>query len=71
MGAQILFLQEKGMRLGLVVEGEGQALGTCFVEFCLQLHITNSTGSFKLDRRETGATEVCVSSLDLVGLNLF
>jgi hypothetical protein len=35
------------------------------------IHIPNSTESFKLDRQETRATEVCASSLDLVGLNLF
>jgi hypothetical protein len=35
------------------------------------IHIPNSTESFKLDRQETGATEVYASSLDLVGLNLF
>jgi hypothetical protein len=43
------------VHLGLVVEGEEWALGTCVVEFSLRLYIPNSTGSFKLDRRETGA----------------
>jgi hypothetical protein len=45
----------RGVNLGLVVEGEEWALGTCVVEFSLRLYIPNSTGSFKLDRRETGA----------------
>ena len=55
----------------IVVKGEGQAPWTCFVEFYLRLHIPNSTGSFKLYKRETGTTEVCVSSLGIAGLNLF
>jgi hypothetical protein len=42
----------------------------CVVEFSLRLCIPNSTRSFKLDRRETGVTEVCLSSLDFEGLNL-
>jgi hypothetical protein len=61
----------RGVRLGLVVGGEEWAPGTCVLEFSVQIHIPNSTRTFKLDRRETGATEVCVSSLDLTGLNLF
>ena len=32
------------MRLGVVVEGEGRAPGTCVVEICLRLHIPDSTG---------------------------
>jgi hypothetical protein len=38
-----------------------------------QQHIPNSTrvSSLKLDRQEKSATEVCVSSFDLVSLNLF
>jgi hypothetical protein len=71
VGTQILLLREKGVRLGLVIEGEGRPPGTCVVEFRLRLHNPNSTRSFKLDRQKTGATEVCVSSLDVVGLNLF
>jgi hypothetical protein len=38
------------VRLGLIVEGEEQAFRAYVVEFSLQLHIPNSTGSFKLDR---------------------
>jgi hypothetical protein len=34
------------------------------VEFSLGKHIPNSSESFKLDRQETGATEVHMSSLD-------
>ena len=35
----------RGVRLRLVVEGEGQAgLGLVFVETCLRLHIPFSTG---------------------------
>jgi hypothetical protein len=70
-GTLILLLREKRVRLGLVVEGEGQAPGTYVVEFSLGLHIPNSTGNFKLDRQETGPTEVCMSSLDLANSNLF
>jgi hypothetical protein len=55
----------------LLFEGEDRCLGLVVLGFCQQLHIPNSTGSFKLDRRETGTTEVCVSSLDIVGSNLF
>ncbi len=39
--------------------------------FCRTLHdkhVSNSSGSFKRDRQETGGTEVHVSSLD-VGLS--
>jgi hypothetical protein len=54
----------------LLLEGEDRRLGLV-VGFCLRLHILNSTGSFKLDRREKGATEVCVSSMDLAISNLF
>jgi hypothetical protein len=61
----------KGRAPRTVVKEEGWAPGTCDVKFSLRLHIPISTRSFKLDRRETSATEVCVSSLDLVDLNLF
>ncbi len=66
------FFGKKGVRLGLV-KGEGRVPGTCLVDFCLPQHIPNSTGvsSFKLDRQEKSATEVCVSSFDLVSLHLF
>jgi hypothetical protein len=37
------------------------------VEFCLRLHIPNSTGSFELDRQETGVTEMHVSYLVQAG----
>jgi hypothetical protein len=60
----------KGVGLGLVVEGEEWATGTCVVEFSLRLHIPNSTESFKLDRRETGPT-VCLSLMELAVLTLF
>ncbi len=38
------FLREKGVRLGLVVEGEGGRLGLVLVMICLRLHIPFSTG---------------------------
>ncbi len=33
------FLQEKGVHLGLVVEGEGERLELVLVMICLRLHI--------------------------------
>ncbi len=64
-GCSDLVVSGKGRApIGLVVEEKG-SLGTCVVEFFLRLRIPNSTGSFKLDRQETGATKVQVSSLDL------
>ncbi len=59
------------MHLGLVVEVEEWAPGICVVEFSLRLHISNITGSFKLERPETGATEVCVTSMDIAISSLF
>ena len=38
------FLWEKGVRLGLVVEGEGGRLGLVLVMICLRLHIPFSIG---------------------------
>jgi hypothetical protein len=38
------FLREKGVRLGLVVEGEDGRLGLVLVMICLRLHIPFSTG---------------------------
>ena len=43
--------------------------GYCTFESLLGQRVPNITGSFKLDRQETGATEVCVSSLDIVRSN--
>jgi hypothetical protein len=69
-GRSELIASGRGVRLGLVVEGKEHVLAAYLVEFSLRLHIPSSTGNFKLDRRETGVTEVCVSSLDLAALNL-
>jgi hypothetical protein len=55
------------MRLGLVVEGEGQAPGTCVV----QLHIPDSTGvSSKTGEKQALLNCVRPCSV-LVSLNLF
>ena len=54
----------RGVRLRLVVEGEGQAgLGLVFFMTCLYTttHPLQYRG-FELDMQETSATEVCVSS---------
>jgi hypothetical protein len=40
----VFFFGKKGLHIGLFNEGEGQAPGTCVVEFCLRLHIPFSTG---------------------------
>ncbi len=48
---------EKGVRLGLVVEGEGRAPGTRVLEICLRLQYRG----FELDMQETSATEVSES----------
>ena len=40
----MFFLREGGMRLGLVVEGEGGRLGLALVMICLRLHIPFSIG---------------------------
>ncbi len=51
----------RGVRLGLVVEGEGQAPGTCV---CDDLSATTNPlqyWGFELDMQETSATEVCMS----------
>ncbi len=51
----------RGMRLGLVVEGEGQAPGTCVCDdLSTTTHLLQYRG-FELDMQETSATEVCVS----------
>jgi hypothetical protein len=42
--SRIFFLQEEGVRLGLVVEGEVGRLGLVLVMICLQLHIPFSAG---------------------------
>jgi hypothetical protein len=39
----VFFLQEKGVRLGLVVEGEGGRLGLALMMIRLRLHIPFST----------------------------
>ncbi len=49
----------RGVRLGLVVEGEGQALGTCV---CDDLSTTTHPLQYRARMQETSATEVCVSS---------
>jgi hypothetical protein len=52
----------RGVRLGIVVEGEGRGPGTCV---CDDLSTTTHPlqhRSFKLDRQETSATEVCEST---------
>jgi hypothetical protein len=52
----------KGMRLGLVVEGEGGRLGLVLVVILpLTTHPLQCRG-FELDMQETSATEVCVST---------
>jgi hypothetical protein len=38
------FLRERGVRLGLVVEGEGGHPGLVLVVICLRLHIPFSAG---------------------------
>ncbi len=49
------------VRLGLVVEGEGQAPGTCACDdLSTTTHPLQYQG-FQLDMQEMGATEVCVS----------
>ncbi len=58
----------KGVRLGLVVEGEERAPGTCA---CDDLSMTTHPlqhRSFELDRQETSATEVCESSFSFCKL---
>ncbi len=44
------------MRLGLVVEGEGERPG-----FVMNLPVTLQCRGFELDMQETSATEVCAS----------
>jgi hypothetical protein len=71
VGARIFFLREKGVRLGLVVEGGGQAPGTCVVEICLRLHIPDSTGvSSETGEKQVLLKCVCPRSV-FVSLNLF
>jgi hypothetical protein len=41
---QMFFLQEGGVRLGLVVEGEDGCSGLALVMICLRLHIPFSNG---------------------------
>jgi hypothetical protein len=67
-GAGNWLLHEKGRCLGLVVE---ERVYSGLVEDSLRLCFPNSTGNCKLDKRETGVTEVCLSLLDLAGLNIF
>jgi hypothetical protein len=55
----------------LLFEGEDRRLGLVASGNCLRLHIPDSTRSFQAKKRVTSATEVCVSSLDIVGSNLF
>ncbi len=53
---------QKGVRLGLVVEGEGRAPGTCACgDLSTTTHPLHYRG-FELDMQETSTTEVCVSS---------
>jgi hypothetical protein len=58
----MFFLREVGVRLGLVVEGEGELLGLALVMICLRLHTPLQYRGLELDRQETSATEVCESS---------
>ncbi len=53
----------KGVRLGLVVEGEGWAPGTCVCGDLVYDYCTHPLQyrSFELDMQETSATEVCES----------
>ena len=58
----VQFLWEKGVRPGLVVDGEGRGPRFCA---CDDLSMTThppQLRSFELDRQETSATEVCESS---------
>ncbi len=52
------FLREKGVRLGLVVEGEDGRPGLALDDLSTTTHPLQYR-SFELDRQETGATE-CV-----------
>jgi hypothetical protein len=68
------FLQEKGVRLGLVVEGEGRAPGTCACDDLSRTTHPLQHQSFELDMQETSATEVCEfssSSCKLIQVWLF
>ncbi len=57
-----VFSSGKGVRLGLVVEGEGGCLGLVLVVILtLTTHPLQCRG-FELDMQETSATEVCVST---------
>jgi hypothetical protein len=50
----------RGVRLGLVVEGEGQVPGTCVCDdLSTTIHPLQYRG-FELDMQETSATDVCV-----------
>ncbi len=62
---QFLSSGKRGVRLGLVVEGEGGRLG-------LELTTTHPLQyrGLELDRQETSATEVCKSSLSFYRLVL-
>jgi hypothetical protein len=60
VGAVVSFFGKRGMRLGLVVEGEDGHL-----ELALELSMTThplQLRGLELDRQETGAAEVCESS---------
>ncbi len=52
------FLREKGVRLGLVVEGEDERPGLALDDLSTTTHPLQYR-SFELDRQETSATE-CV-----------
>ncbi len=56
------------MRLGLVVEGEGRALGTCASDnLSTTTHPLQHLG-LEVDRQETSVTEVCESSFSFCKL---
>jgi hypothetical protein len=56
----------KGVLLGLVVEGEGRALGTCVCDdLSMTTHQLQYRG-FELDMQETSATE-CPRSVSFFG----
>jgi hypothetical protein len=51
----------RGVRLGLVVAGEGRAPGSCACGDLVYDYTSLQYRSFKLDMQETSATEVCES----------
>ncbi len=59
----MLFLREGGVRLGLVVEGEGGRLGLALVMICLRLHIPFSIRVPSWTGKDQAILSVCESSL--------